>query len=31
MYACEIEESNNIYKAPVIFASFEKDNSENKE
>ena len=29
IYACEIEESNNIYKAPVIFASFEKDNSEN--
>ena len=29
MYACEIEESKNIYKPPPIFASFEKDNSEN--
>ena len=29
IYACEIEESKNIYKPPLIFASFEKDNSEN--
>ena len=29
IYACEIEESKNIYKPPPIFASFEKDNSEN--
>ena len=29
IYACEIEESKNIYKPPLIFASFEKENSEN--
>ena len=29
IYACEREESKNIYKPPLIFASFEKENSEN--